>query len=63
MVKSRTELMRNINDMMTFSGCSLTEKQDAALAAALAILLPSYVEHEMNRLAAASTKILQGKGD
>lgn len=42
---TRTELMRKINNMMTFSGTSLTEDQDAVLAAALAVLLP-VSEHE-----------------
>ncbi|WP_168735310.1 hypothetical protein [Pseudothauera rhizosphaerae] len=40
---TRTELMRAINDLMTAAGCSLTEDQDAVLAAALAVLLPQYV--------------------
>ena len=41
---TRTEAMKKINDMMTSQGCSLSEDQDAVLAAALAVLLPEYVE-------------------
>jgi hypothetical protein len=41
---TRTDLMRKINDMMTAAGATLTEDQDAVLAAALAVLLPIYVE-------------------
>ena len=50
-MKTRTELMRNINDMMTFAGHSLTEDQDAVLCAALQTLIPDYFQPcpEINR--------------
>ena len=35
---TRTELCRKINDLMTAEGCSLTEDQDAVLAAALTVM-------------------------
>lgn len=37
---SRTKLMRDINDLMTFGGHSLTEDQEAVLCAALQTLIP-----------------------
>lgn len=41
---TRTELMRKINDLMTFAGHSLTEDQDAVLCAALQTLIPDYFQ-------------------